>query len=74
MDGQSDHLRDGRAAGDGAVVGWVLPVAAFEDQNRPPFKDLVVLFIPLLSDLPLDHLLHKLIHSFLDAMAFLDVE
>ena len=74
MDGEGDHLCDGWEAGDRAVVGRVPPVPALVDEHCPPFKEPVVLIVPIVRDSPLYHLLNQSKHSLLDGRAFLDGE
>ena len=74
VDGERDHLRDGREARDGTVVGRVLSVAALVDEDRPPLEEPVVLIVPPVRRLPFDHLLFQQEDRFLDLWSLLDRE
>ena len=74
MDGERHHLRDRRETGDRAEVCWVFPVSALKDEDGAPFEEPVVLLVPPVGNLPLDHLLDQLVHSFLDRWTSLDGE
>ena len=74
MDGECDHLCNRREAGDRAVIGGVFQVSTLVIQNRPPFEEPIVLLVPSVCYLPLDHLFHELEDCFLDRPTLLDGE
>ena len=74
MDGECYHLRNGWEAGDGAVVGGVLPVPTLEDEDGPSFEEPIVLLVPRFLLSPFHHLFDQLEDCFLDGRALLDGE
>ena len=74
VDGKRDHLCDGGKARDWAVVCGVFSVSTLVDEDRPPFKEPVVLLVPSVTDIPFNHALHELEHGLLDGWALLNWE
>ena len=60
MDHECHHFRDRWEAGDGAVIGSVLPITSFEDEERPSLKEQIVLLFLSVMHLPLHHHLDEL--------------
>ena len=68
-DGERDHLRDRLEACDRTTIRRVFPVATIEDEDRPSFEEPVVLIVPRVGQLPLNHLLHQLKYRIFDGRA-----